>query len=114
MTVAGPGQGMMVLPMRVEVLPGAAAGADAVVAKNKWRVRKCEEAALRRDEKPESTTRVTVTVDDDGKATKAVATGATSKETATCFEEALRAPTYPVGEPKTHVLTVVVTFGGKP
>ena len=115
MTVAGPGQGMMVLPVRAEVLPGAAPGVDAVVAKNKWRARACQTQASQRDEKPESTVRVAVTVDATGKATKAVATGATSKETATCLEDALRAPTYPLTEEgKPHAVTAVLTFGGKP
>lgn len=114
MTVAGPGQGMMVLPVKMKVVAGAVGNDEHVLAKNQWRWRKCAQQASTRDEKMPVTVRVTVSVDDDGNATKAVAIGAPSKETATCLEEALRAPNYVPNETKAHAFTIALTLGERP
>lgn len=114
MTVAGPGQGMMVLPVKMTIVSGAVGNDEHVLAKNQWRWRTCARQAMAREEKLPVTVRVTIAIDDEGNATKAVATGAPSKETATCLEDALRAPNYVPSETKAHALTVALTLGEKP
>lgn len=70
-------------------------GADAIVAKNKWRFRGCYTKALAVDPNAAGTVKVTVAVQAEGRVTSASATGGSPPQLASCIAQSFYAMTFP-------------------
>jgi hypothetical protein len=88
-------------------------GADAVVAKNKWRFRGCYNKALQADPDAGGAVSVTVTINAEGKVTSASGSGGNPPSLGTCVAGTFYSMTFPAPDGGSATFTVKASFAAK-
>jgi tetratricopeptide (TPR) repeat protein len=88
-------------------------GADAVVAKNKWRFRGCYNKALQADPDAGGKVAITVTIDSEGKVTTASGSGGSPASLATCVAGTFYSMTFPAPDGGSATFKVSANFASK-
>lgn len=88
-------------------------GADAVVAKNKWRFRGCYSKALQSDPDAGGTVSVTVSINAEGKVTSASGSGGSPPSLATCVAGTFYSMTFSPPDGGSATFTVKAVFAAK-
>ncbi len=88
-------------------------GADAVVAKNKWRFRGCYNKSLQTDPDAGGTVSITVTINAEGKVTSASGSGGSPPSLASCVAGTFYSMTFPAPDGGSATFTVKAVFAAK-